>query len=148
MEEINVDIPPVIKSCVRVINLFGLHHHGIFRVSGSQVEIAHIRDAFERGDDPLADVTDASDINSVAGVLKLYLRELREPLFPIQYFDHFMELARKYFLKHRNPETIYRYLYIISKVKAISNNVLNCYTKLIFVNRKLPHNYCFEFMFN
>ena len=100
----NLDIPPVLKSCVRVINLFGLHHHGIFRVSGSQVEIAHIRDAFERGDDPLADVTDASDINSVAGVLKLYLRELREPLFPIQYFEHFMELARKYpwFLPYSN----------------------------------------------
>ena len=94
-----MDIPPVIKSCVRVINLFGLHHHGIFRVSGSQVEISHIRDAFERGDDPLADVTDASDINSVAGVLKLYLRELREPIFPIQYFDHFMELARKYLIQ-------------------------------------------------
>ena len=31
----------------------------------------------------------------VAGVLKLYLRELREPVFQIQYFDHFMELARK-----------------------------------------------------
>jgi SLIT-ROBO Rho GTPase activating protein len=55
-----------------------------------------MRDAFERCDDPLADTTDASDINSVAGVLKLYFRELREPLFPIQYFDHFMELARKF----------------------------------------------------
>lgn len=43
-------------------------------------------------------MSDASDINSVAGVLKLYLRELREPLFPIIYFDHFMELARKYIL--------------------------------------------------
>jgi len=95
-EETNQDIPLVVLSCVRVINLFGLHHHGIFRVSGSQVEINNFRDAFERGEDPLADVTDASDINSVAGVLKLYLRELREPIFPIQYFDHFMELARKY----------------------------------------------------
>ena len=44
----------------------------------------------------MADMTDASDINSVAGVLKLYLRELREPLFPIIYFEQFMELARKY----------------------------------------------------
>lgn len=85
----------IIRSCVRVINLYGLHHHGIFRVSGSQVEINNFRDAYERGDDPLAETTDASDINSVAGVLKLYLRELREPVFPIQYFDHFMELARK-----------------------------------------------------
>lgn len=40
-------------------------------------------------------MNDASDINSVAGVLKLYLRELREPLFPIIYFDHFMEIARE-----------------------------------------------------
>jgi SLIT-ROBO Rho GTPase activating protein len=65
-------------------------------VSGSQVEINNFRESFERGEDPLADVTDASDINSVAGVLKLYLRELREPLFPIIYFEHFMELARKF----------------------------------------------------
>ena len=89
------DIPLIIRSCVRIINLYGLHHHGILRVNGSQVEINNFRDSFERGDDPLADVTDASDINSVAGVLKLYLRELREPVFQIQYFDHFMELARE-----------------------------------------------------
>lgn len=73
----------------------GLQHQGIFRVSGSQVEISNFREGFERGEDPLADTTDASDINSVAGVLKLYLRELREPLFPIIYFDHFVTLARK-----------------------------------------------------
>lgn len=64
-------------------------------MSGSQVEINNFREAFERGEDPLADVTDASDINSVAGVLKLYLRELREPLFPIIYFEQFMELAQE-----------------------------------------------------
>eukprot|EP00096_Caligus_rogercresseyi_P000876 TRINITY_DN1143_c0_g1_i7.p1 TRINITY_DN1143_c0_g1~~TRINITY_DN1143_c0_g1_i7.p1 ORF type:complete len:1149 (+),score=380.76 TRINITY_DN1143_c0_g1_i7:406-3852(+) len=94
LEESNEDIPLIIRSCVRVINIYGLHHHGIFRVSGSQVEINNFRDAFERGDDPLADMTDASDINSVCGVLKLYLRELREPIFPIQYFDQFIELAQ------------------------------------------------------
>lgn len=80
----------------------GLHHQGIFRVSGSQVEINNFRDWFERGEDPLADMTDASDINSVAGVLKLYLRELREPLFPIVYFEQFMEIARKYHSRYCN----------------------------------------------
>lgn len=91
------DIPLIMRSCIRVINRFGLHHQGIFRVSGSQVEISAFRESFERGEDPLADTTDASDINSIAGVLKLYLRELREPLFPIIYFDHFIQLARKLF---------------------------------------------------
>ncbi|KAL3290005.1 hypothetical protein HHI36_023380 [Cryptolaemus montrouzieri] len=94
LEATNQEIPIIMKSCIRVINLYGLHHQGIFRVSGSQVEINNFREWFERGDDPLADMTDASDINSVAGVLKLYLRELREPLFPILYFEQFMELAQ------------------------------------------------------
>ncbi|XP_059475420.1 SLIT-ROBO Rho GTPase-activating protein 1-like isoform X2 [Neocloeon triangulifer] len=94
LESTNQEIPLVMKSCIRVINLYGLHHQGIFRVSGSQVEINNFKDSFERGEDPLADVTDASDINSVAGVLKLYLRELREPLLPIIYFDQLMELAQ------------------------------------------------------
>uniref|UniRef100_A0A182P8D3 SLIT-ROBO Rho GTPase-activating protein 1 n=1 Tax=Anopheles epiroticus TaxID=199890 RepID=A0A182P8D3_9DIPT len=88
------EIPLIVRSCIRVINLYGLHHQGIFRVSGSQVEISNFKEAFERGDDPLAEMTDASDINSVAGVLKLYLRELREPLFPLIYFDHFVQLAQ------------------------------------------------------
>ncbi|XP_076304091.1 SLIT-ROBO Rho GTPase-activating protein 1-like [Tachypleus tridentatus] len=90
----NQEIPVIMKSCIRIINLYGLHHQGIFRVSGSQVEINNLKDAFERGEDPLADVSDASDINSVAGLLKLYLRELREPLFPIFFFEQFVEISR------------------------------------------------------
>ncbi|CAN7939703.1 unnamed protein product [Ixodes hexagonus] len=93
LEATDQEVPLVIRSCVRVINLYGLHHQGVFRVSGSQVEINHFRDCFERGEDPLSEVSDASDINSVAGVLKLYLRELREPLFPIFYFEQLMEIS-------------------------------------------------------
>lgn len=42
---------------------------------------------FIAGKDPLPDKVDGKDINSVAGVLKLYFRELKEPLFPSQIFD-------------------------------------------------------------
>ncbi|RXN23537.1 SLIT-ROBO Rho GTPase-activating 3-like isoform X1 [Labeo rohita] len=41
-------IPLVVESCIRFINLHGLHHEGVFRVPGSQTEVNHIRDAFER----------------------------------------------------------------------------------------------------
>jgi SLIT-ROBO Rho GTPase activating protein len=36
------DIPLVVKSCIRLINLYGLHHQGIFRVSGSQVRVVFV----------------------------------------------------------------------------------------------------------
>lgn len=42
-------IPLIVTSCIRVLSQFALHHQGIFRISGSQVEINHIKDAFENG---------------------------------------------------------------------------------------------------
>ncbi|XP_041093057.1 SLIT-ROBO Rho GTPase-activating protein 3-like [Polyodon spathula] len=83
-------IPLVVESCIRFINLHGLHHEGIFRVPGSQLEVNEIRNAFERGEDPLTDSTD-HDIDSVAGVLKLYFRGLEKPLFPQENFQELME---------------------------------------------------------
>uniref|UniRef100_A0A672LUY7 SLIT-ROBO Rho GTPase-activating protein 1 n=1 Tax=Sinocyclocheilus grahami TaxID=75366 RepID=A0A672LUY7_SINGR len=80
-------IPRVVESCVRFINLYGLQHQGIFRVSGSQVEVNDIKNSFERGNDPLTDEENNHDINSVAGVLKLYFRCLENPLFPKERFN-------------------------------------------------------------
>uniref|UniRef100_A0AAR2KU21 Rho GTPase activating protein 4a n=1 Tax=Pygocentrus nattereri TaxID=42514 RepID=A0AAR2KU21_PYGNA len=85
-------IPLVVESCIRFINLHGLHHEGIFRVPGSQSEVNHIRDAFERGEDPLTD--SECDIDSVAGVLKLYFRGLEKPLFPEESFNQLMECVQ------------------------------------------------------
>ncbi|XP_077459816.1 SLIT-ROBO Rho GTPase-activating protein 3-like isoform X2 [Stigmatopora argus] len=82
-------IPVVVESCVRYINLYGLQQQGIFRVPGSQVEVNDIKNAFERGEDPLVDDQSDHDINSVAGVLKLYFRGLEKSLFPE---EHFLDL--------------------------------------------------------
>uniref|UniRef100_G3P1E0 Rho GTPase activating protein 4a n=1 Tax=Gasterosteus aculeatus aculeatus TaxID=481459 RepID=G3P1E0_GASAC len=86
-------IPIVVESCVCYINLNGLHHEGIFRVPGSQAEVNHLRDAFERGEDPLADRR--YELDSVAGVLKLYFRGLENPLFPIDSTGLLLEHIRE-----------------------------------------------------
>ncbi|KAG7520250.1 rho GTPase-activating protein 4-like [Solea senegalensis] len=85
-------IPIVVESCICFINLNGLHHEGIFRVPGSQTEVNNLRDAFERGQDPLAEQT--YDMDSVAGVLKLYFRSLNHPLFPIDSTNQLLEYAQ------------------------------------------------------
>ncbi|KAG7333382.1 hypothetical protein KOW79_003517 [Hemibagrus wyckioides] len=87
-------IPRVVESCIRFINLYGLQHQGIFRVSGSQVEVNDIKNSFERGNDPLTDDEDNHDINSVAGVLKLYFRGLENPLFPKERFNDLISCIR------------------------------------------------------
>uniref|UniRef100_A0A8C6PFT1 SLIT-ROBO Rho GTPase-activating protein 3 n=1 Tax=Nothobranchius furzeri TaxID=105023 RepID=A0A8C6PFT1_NOTFU len=83
-------IPLVVESCIRYINLYGLQQQGIFRVPGSQVEVNDIKNSFERGEDPLIDDQNEQDINSVAGVLKLYFRGLENPLFPKERFLDFI----------------------------------------------------------
>ncbi|XP_048033887.1 rho GTPase-activating protein 4a [Megalobrama amblycephala] len=85
-------IPAVVESCIRFINLNGLHHEGLFRVPGSQMVVNQLKDAFEKGDDPLAD--GGCDMDSVAGVLKLYFRGLEKPLFPEDSYDQLMECGQ------------------------------------------------------
>lgn len=85
-------IPAVVENCIRFINLNGLHHEGLFRVPGSQMVVNQLKDAFEKDDDPLAD--EGCDMDSVAGVLKLYFRGLEKPLFPEHSYDQLMECGQ------------------------------------------------------
>jgi len=48
------------------------------------------------GEDPLADDQNERDINSVAGVLKLYFRGLENPLFPKERFQDLVSTISKY----------------------------------------------------
>ncbi|KAG2455783.1 SRGP1 protein, partial [Polypterus senegalus] len=72
----------------------GLHHEGIFRVPGSQTEVNEIRNAFDHGEDPLTDSQINHDIDSVAGVLKLYFRGLEKPLFPMETFQELIDCVQ------------------------------------------------------
>jgi len=48
------------------------------------------------GEDPLDGKVDGDDINSVAGLLKLYFRELKDSLFPASIFEQLVECSSKY----------------------------------------------------
>ncbi|KAG9335210.1 hypothetical protein JZ751_005563 [Albula glossodonta] len=76
-------IPRVVESCIRFINLYG-----------SQLEVNDIKNSFERGNDPLMDEENNHDINSVAGVLKLYFRGLENSLFPKEKFNDLISCIR------------------------------------------------------
>lgn len=48
------------------------------------------------GEDPLVDEQSDHDINSVAGVLKLYFRGLENPLFPKELFLDFISTTSEF----------------------------------------------------
>ncbi|XP_046881989.1 SLIT-ROBO Rho GTPase-activating protein 2 isoform X2 [Hypomesus transpacificus] len=94
-------IPLMVESCIRFISRHGLQHEGIFRVSGSQVEVNDIKNAFERGEDPLASDQNDHDMDSIAGVLKLYFRGLDHALFPKEVFHELISCVSMESLQER-----------------------------------------------
>ncbi|KAG0342186.1 hypothetical protein BG004_005723 [Podila humilis] len=77
-------IPLVIVKCADAIDRSGLRREGIYRVSGRHAQIMNLKKMFELNEDTvdLTDPTYSEDHASIAAVLKIYLRELPEPLFP------------------------------------------------------------------
>lgn len=68
----------------------GFETEGIFRVSGSVVNVKKLKEAVEEGDK--VDFNDYT-VHDVAGLIKLYLRELQEPLFTFELYGIFIASA-------------------------------------------------------
>ncbi|KAI7888660.1 Rho GTPase activation protein [Mucor mucedo] len=91
MEE-NGDIPHIVTLCIKEVEARGLKSVGIYRLSGPASTIQKYRAAFNNKE--AVSFKDEQDINTVTGLLKLYFRELRNPLMTHEYYDWFMEAAR------------------------------------------------------
>jgi len=76
---VSPDLPDVLSFCLAYIELYGLDEVGVFRLSGSLREVATLRHMFQLGLYPSA--SDIHDVNVATNLLKLYFRELPEPLF-------------------------------------------------------------------
>jgi hypothetical protein len=88
-------IPRIILECIDAVERKGLQAVGIYRLSGNAADIQKLRYIYNQNE-PVNVVTDPrwADINVVTGVLKLYFRELQEPLIPYRLFDLFVEGCR------------------------------------------------------
>lgn len=88
----NGDIPILIDKCLNEIEKRGLLETGIYRLSGAISSITNIKDAFDSDASAInLSEGDARDVHSVTGILKLYLRELPEPVVPYAMYPSFIQ---------------------------------------------------------
>jgi Rho GTPase-activating protein 32 len=86
-----LDIPQVLKSCAEFIEEFGIVD-GVYRLSGITSNIQKLRRAFD--EERIPDLTQPDikqDIHAVTSLLKMYFRELPNPLCTYQLYDNFVE---------------------------------------------------------
>uniref|UniRef100_A0AAR2L6L9 Rac GTPase-activating protein 1 n=1 Tax=Pygocentrus nattereri TaxID=42514 RepID=A0AAR2L6L9_PYGNA len=85
-------IPPLVVHCVNEIEQRGLHEIGLYRLSGADRVVKELKEKFLRGKTvPL--LSKVEDIHAITGLLKDFLRNLKEPLLTFRLNRNFMEAA-------------------------------------------------------
>ncbi|KAK4997071.1 Rho GTPase-activating protein [Elasticomyces elasticus] len=90
-------VPLVVYQCTQAVDLFGLDVEGIYRLSGNANHVAKLRAMFDH-DSAKVDFRNPEnffhDVNSVAGLLKQFFRDLPDPLLTRAHYGEFIEAAR------------------------------------------------------
>ncbi|KAJ3603592.1 hypothetical protein NHX12_028337 [Muraenolepis orangiensis] len=81
-------VPVLVQTCVDFIREHGLREEGIFRLPGQDNTVRRFREAFDAGERP--SFPSDTDVHTVASLLKLYLRELPEPVIPWSQYQDFL----------------------------------------------------------
>ncbi|XP_059182851.1 rho GTPase-activating protein 12b isoform X3 [Centropristis striata] len=90
----NTSIPNFVTMCIEHVENTGLSIDGLYRVSGNLAVIQKLR--FAVNHDEKVDLNDSKweDIHVTTGALKMFFRELPEPLFTYGSFDDFVEAIK------------------------------------------------------
>ncbi|XP_005085218.1 rho GTPase-activating protein 12 isoform X1 [Mesocricetus auratus] len=91
----NGTVPKFVKLCIEHVEEHGLDVDGIYRVSGNLAVIQKLR--FAVNHDEKLDLNDSKweDIHVVTGALKMFFRELPEPLFTFNHFNDFVNAIKQ-----------------------------------------------------
>ncbi|XP_051989620.1 rho GTPase-activating protein 12-like isoform X2 [Xyrauchen texanus] len=90
----NSSVPLFVWMCIEQVEKNGLEVDGLYRVSGNLAIIQKLR--FAVNHDELVDLEDSKweDIHVTTGALKMFLRELPEPLFTYAFFNNFISAIK------------------------------------------------------
>ncbi|XP_054451914.1 rho GTPase-activating protein 15-like [Anoplopoma fimbria] len=87
-------VPRFVQICLDAVDKRGLDADGIYRVSGNLATIQKLRFIVDQEEDLDLDQSQWEDIHVVTGALKMFFRELPEPLFPFRFFQQFVEAVK------------------------------------------------------
>lgn len=85
-------IPPLVVHCISEIEQRGLHEPGLYRVSGADRTVKELKEKFLKNK-MVPVLSKVDDIHAITGLLKDFLRNLKEPLLTFRLNQPFMDAA-------------------------------------------------------
>ncbi|XP_070711068.1 active breakpoint cluster region-related protein [Pempheris klunzingeri] len=124
-------VPHVVRCCVEEVERRGMDEVGIYRISGTASDISTLKAAFNSNLREAVTRLRTAEVNAVSGVLKLYFRELPEPLMPTGVFQSLAQmldiqdmncrLASMLSLLHSCPDpNRHTFLYLLHHLRRVS----------------------------
>ncbi|XP_006897884.1 PREDICTED: rho GTPase-activating protein 27 [Elephantulus edwardii] len=83
-------VPRFVQQCIRTVEARGLDIDGLYRISGNLATIQKLRYKVDHDERLDLDNGRWEDVHVITGALKLFFRELPEPLFPFSHFHQFI----------------------------------------------------------
>ncbi|XP_067649209.1 active breakpoint cluster region-related protein-like [Haliotis asinina] len=84
-------VPSIVTACIQEVEKRGMDETGIYRVSGVTSEVQKLKKTFDKNVRAGTHLVTDCDIHAVTGMLKLYFRELPEPLFTEANYTNFVD---------------------------------------------------------
>uniref|UniRef100_A0A671MRJ7 Rho GTPase-activating protein 24 n=1 Tax=Sinocyclocheilus anshuiensis TaxID=1608454 RepID=A0A671MRJ7_9TELE len=116
-------VPILVEKCAEFIREQGLIEEGIFRLPGQDNQVKQFREAFDAGERP--SFPSDTDVHTVASLLKLYLRELPEPVVPWTQYQDFLDSTLMLDGKEKLEEQI-------SLLPKVNYNLLSYICRFLF----------------
>ncbi|XP_057311102.1 rho GTPase-activating protein 44-like isoform X2 [Hydractinia symbiolongicarpus] len=111
-------IAHVIEECVLYLLESSMDVEGLFRLAGSSTKIKKLKAAFDAGVVEMEDFT--NEVHAVTGVLKLYLRELPDPLLTFELFEEWIVASK---IKDRDQK-LQTYWSLVEKLPGVNKENL------------------------
>ncbi|KAJ7180639.1 Rho GTPase activation protein [Mycena filopes] len=116
----NVEVPLIMEKCCQAIEKYGIESQGIYRLSGTVTKVANLRQRLDK-DLESVDLDSSewsSDINNVASVMKMWLRELPDPLLTFELQQGFIDAASEC-ADHKSKTTGLRHIRLHERVNDL-----------------------------
>lgn len=126
------EIPYIVEFGIQAIEQRSMDVEGIFRLSGSQNVIDKLKADFNNG--VMVDFSTVLDPHNITGVLKLWFRELPEPLLTYDLYESFIAAQQE-----RDPNKHIRYLrHLLANLGKIQHATLKYL--MAFLGRVATHS--------
>ncbi|CAI2176519.1 4715_t:CDS:2 [Funneliformis geosporum] len=90
-------LPAIMVRCIEFLDKYGLEEVGLYRIPGSMLTVTRMRNIFNSGSD--LNFSQNEDPHAVAALLKMYLREIPDPILTDALLPEFNACV----VKHMNP---------------------------------------------